>query len=138
MAFLDKNGVERLWMHIVSLVGTSVSKQISEATYTQEQVDVLIATVKETCMPKVTSITLRADYWVFSSNAYYQDVALNCATPTSKVDLQPTHYQLAEWQTDGLAFSTDSGDGIVRVWVTDVEPREDITIQVTVQEVLEV
>lgn len=89
-------------------------------------------------VPKVTSITLRSDYWVFSSNAYYQDVALNCATPTSKVDLQPTHYQLAEWQADGLAFSTDSGDGIVRVWVTDVEPKEDITIQVTVQEVLEV
>lgn len=89
-------------------------------------------------VPKIATITLSAEHWVFNSNAYYQDVVLNCATTTSKVDLQPTYYQLAEWQTDGLAFSTESKKGIVRVWVTDVVPREDITIQVSVQEVLEV
>lgn len=105
---------------------------------TTTELNTAIADVKATCLPKVTSITLRADYWVFNSNAYYQDVALNCVTTTSKVDLQPTYYQLAEWQTDGLAFSTESKKGVVRVWVTDVEPREDITIQVTVQEMLEV
>lgn len=105
---------------------------------TTAELNTAIQNVKTACLPKVTSITLSADYWVFSANAYYQDVPLNCVTATSKVDLQPTYYQLAEWQTDGLAFSTEAHKGAVRVWVTDVTPKEDITIQVTVQEVLEV
>lgn len=106
---------------------------------TTTELNTAVANVKAACLPKVTSITLKESHWVFSANAYYQDVALSCVTKTSKVDLQPTYYQLAEWQTDGLAFSTAvSTDGVVRVWVSDVTPKEDITIQVTVQEVLEV
>ena len=105
---------------------------------TTTELNTAIENVKTACLPKVTSITLTTANWVFSANAYYQDVPLNCVTTTSKVDLQPTYYQLAEWQTDGLAFSTESRSGVVRVWVTDVEPKEDITIQVTVQEVVEV
>ena len=50
----------------------------------------------------------------------------------------PKHRKRRLVQTDGLAFSTESRKGLLRVWVTDVEPREDITIQITVQEVLEV
>jgi hypothetical protein len=106
---------------------------------TTADLNTAVTNVKNACLPKVTSITLSASNWTFSSNAYYQDVALSCVTKTSKVDLQPTYYQLAEWQTDGIAFSTSvRSAGSVRVWVTDVMPKEDITIQATVQEVLEV
>lgn len=138
MAFLDRNGLERLWMHIVSLVGTSVTEQISTATYTQVQVDALIAAVKEFCLPKIRTITLTESNWVFSANYYYQDVPVGVCTPTSKVDLQPTYSQLATWQDDGLAFTTQSRDGIVRVWAIPEAPREDIVVQISVQEVLEV
>jgi hypothetical protein len=120
-----------------ALVGdTSVAEQISEATYTQTQVDELIAAVKQFCLPKIRSITLTESNWVFSANYYYQDVPVGACTPTSKVDLQPTYSQLATWQDDGLAFTTQSRDGIVRVWAIPDAPREDITVQISVQEVL--
>ena len=120
-----------------ALVGdTSVAEQISEATYTQAQVDELIAAVKQFCLPKIRSITLTESNWVFSANYYYQDVPVGACTPTSKVDLQPTYSQLATWQDDGLAFTTQSRDGIVRVWAIPEAPREDITVQISVQEVL--
>lgn len=125
--------------NLSTLVGdTSVAEQISEATYTQSQVDELIAVVREFCLPKITSITLTESNWVFSANYYYQDVPVGVCTPTSKVDLQPTYSQLATWQDDGLAFTTQSKDGIVRVWAVPDAPREDITVQISVQEVLEV
>ena len=59
-------------------------------------------------------------------------------TETSKVDIQPTGNQLSKWQNEGIAFTTLSLAGSVRVYVTDVKPLEDITVQITVQEVLEV
>lgn len=138
MAFLDKNGLERLWMHIVSFVGTSVTERISEATYTQSQVDAFMEDVKQFCLPKIRTITLTESNWVFSANYYYQDVPVGACTSTSKVDLQPTYSQLATWQDDGLAFTTQSGDGIVRVWAIPEAPREDVTVQISIQEVLEV
>lgn len=122
-----------------TLVGdTSVAEQISEATYTQSEVDDMVAAVKQFCLPKIRSITLTENNWVFSANYYYQDVPVGVCTPTSKVDLQPTYSQLATWQDDGLAFTTQSKDGIVRVWAVPDAPREDITVQISVQEVLEV
>ena len=138
MAFLDKNGVERLWMHIVSLVGTSVSKQISEATYTQEQVDVLIATVKETCMPKVTTVTLYADEWTYGEGEYYYDVTLSCLTSNSQVNLQADAASLAILQDDGSALIPVAYNSFVRIWTVGGYPREDLTVQITVQEVVEV
>ena len=118
--------------------GTAVSTQIEQTTYTKAQVDEFIAAVREACMPKIATITLSENNWVFSANYYYQEVALGCCTPTSKVDLQPTYSQLATWQDDGLAFTTQSRDGIVRVWAIPDAPREDITVQVSVQEIMEV
>lgn len=120
-----------------TLVGdTSVAEQISEATYTQSEVDDMVAAVKQFCLPKIRSITLTENNWVFSANYYYQDVPVGVCTPTSKVDLQPTYSQLATWQDDGLAFTTQSQDGIVRVWAIPDAPREDITVQISIQEVL--
>ncbi len=88
-------------------------------------------------LPKVTSITL-STIWSGTSSPYYQDVALSCVTETSLVTIQPTSQQLVSWQDDGLAFTTFSGNGTVRIYCTGGLPSESITIQVTVQEVVEV
>lgn len=88
-------------------------------------------------LPKVTTITLSST-WGGSASPYYQDVELSCVTATSIVDLQPTPDQLASWQDDGLAFTTLSGDGTVRVYVAGGMPSSSITVQVKVQEVVEV
>lgn len=84
--------------------------------------------------PKVTTITL-ASGWNGTASPYYQDVTLSCATETSVVDLQPTPTQLASWQDEGWAFTTQSGNGTVRVYVVGGKPSASINIQVKVQEV---
>lgn len=89
-------------------------------------------------LPKVTSITLSANSWNGSAAPYYQDITSSYVTQTSKVDIQPTAEQLAEWQNEGLAFSTLSFEGSFRVYVSDVKPTVDYTVQVTMQEMVEV
>lgn len=88
----------------------------------------------QSMLPKVTTITL-ASGWGGTASPYYQDVALSCATETSVVDLQPTPTQLASWQDEGWAFTTQSGNGTVRVYVAGGKPSASINIQVKVQEV---
>ena len=91
----------------------------------------------QSMLPKVTTINLVAG-WGGNSSPYYQDVTLSCCTETSVVDLQPTPTQLASWQDEGLAFTTQSGNGTVRVYVAGGKPSSAISIQVKVQEVVEV
>ena len=91
----------------------------------------------QSILPKVTTINLVAG-WGGNSSPYYQDVTLGCCTETSVVDLQPTPTQLASWQDEGLAFTTQSGNGTVRVYVAGGKPSSAISIQVKVQEVVEV
>jgi hypothetical protein len=88
----------------------------------------------QSMLPKVTTITL-ASGWGGTASPYYQDVALSCATETSVVDLQPTPTRLATWQDEGWAFTTQSGNGTVRVYVAGGKPSSSINIQVKVQEV---
>lgn len=88
----------------------------------------------QSMLPKVTTITL-ASGWNGTASPYYQDVTLSCATETSVVDLQPTPTQLASWQDEGWAFTTQSGNGTVQVYVAGGKPSASINIQVKVQEV---
>lgn len=88
----------------------------------------------QSLLPKVTTITLTSN-WVGDASPYYQDIALSCVTETSIVDLQPTPEQLNSWQDDGIAFTTLSGNGTVRVYVSGGKPSSAISVQVRVQEV---
>lgn len=88
----------------------------------------------QSLLPKVTTITLTSN-WVGYVSPYYQDIALSCVTETSIVDLQPTPEQLNSWQDDGIAFTTLSGNGTVRVYVAGGKPSSAISVQVRVQEV---
>lgn len=88
----------------------------------------------QSLLPKVTTITLTSN-WVGDASPYYQDIALSCVTDTSIVDLQPTPEQLNSWQDDGIAFTTLSGNGTVRVYVAGGKPSSAISVQVRVQEV---
>lgn len=88
----------------------------------------------QSLLPKVTTITLTSN-WVGDASPYYQDIALSCVTETSIVDLQPTPEQLNSWQDDGIAFTTLSGNGTVRVYVAGGKPSSTISVQVRIQEV---
>ena len=88
----------------------------------------------QSLLPTVTTTTLTSN-WVGDASPYYQDIALSCVTETSIVDLQPTPEQHNSWQDDGLAFTTLSGNGTVRVYVAGGKPSSAISVQVRVQEV---
>ena len=110
--------------NLQALIGdTSVANQITAAI--------------QAMLPKVTTIILGTN-WTGTASPYYQDIALSCVTDTSVVDLQPTPTQLADWQDAGLAFTTQSGDGTVRVYVAGSKPTAEISVQVKVQEVVQV
>lgn len=99
---------------------------------------VSLSTFIQAILPKYTSITLSASAWNGSTAPYYQDITSSYVMQTTKVDIQPTSDQLVEWQSEGMAFTTLSFDGSFRVYVTDVKPTADITVQVTMQEMVEV
>lgn len=84
----------------------------------------------------IATVTLPAADWEGASSPYSQVITSSIFTANSMVDLQPTPTQLAEWQDDGLAFSTANDDGIVRVYVAGGLPTADITVQIKVQEVV--
>ena len=84
----------------------------------------------------ISTITLLADAWTGSANPYSQTVFINGITHNSMIDLQPTPEQLAEWQDEGLAFTTLNDNGTIYVYVSGGKPTEDITVQVKVQEVV--
>lgn len=114
-----------------SEAGTLITKQ---QTYTRTEVEELIAEAKASVMPKIGTIALTTN-WTGTTSPYYQDVSYSYVTETSMVDLLPTPTQLAQWQEDGLAFTTQSGNGTVRVYVSGGKPTSTIAVQVKIQEV---
>ncbi len=125
--------------NLSSLVGdTSVADQIANATYTQSQVNDLIAAVKAACMPRVKTVTLFVDEWRYDRGEYYYDIQVSGMTANSQVSLQADAASLAILQDDGIALVPVTYSSYVRIWTVGGSPREDLTIQITVQEVTEV
>lgn len=81
------------------------------------------------------SITLLADAWVSSGDVYSQVVEVTDVTPHTKVDLQPTSEQLADFHYKVLAFVAENNYGMVTVFAVGDKPTGDHTIQITKTEV---
>ena len=82
-----------------------------------------------------SSVTLLADRWVSDGEAYSQVVEVQGVTSCSKVDLQPTPEQLAEFHHKVLGFVAENDYGIVTVYAIGDKPLSDHTIQITLTEV---
>ena len=82
-----------------------------------------------------SSVTLLAGAWVGDGDAYSQVVELPGVTPHTKVDLQPTADQLAEFHYKVLAFVAENNGGVVTVYAIGDKPSGDHTIQTTLTEV---
>lgn len=80
-------------------------------------------------------VTLRADAWVTDGERHSQVVTVPGVTVSTKVDLQPTPEQLAEFHYKVLAFVAENDGGIVTVYSIGDKPADDHTIQVTLTEV---
>ena len=92
-------------------------------------------------LPYVTSgyaktITLLANAWVGNSSPYSQVVNIDCITNYSRVDLNPTVEQLAEFTNEGITLVTENTNKRITVWALNKKPSKDYQIQITVIEVL--
>lgn len=81
------------------------------------------------------SVTLLASAWVGEGDLCSQVVEVPGVTAHTKVDLQPTAEQLAEFHYKVLAFVAENDNGVVTVYSIGDKPVGDHTIQITKTEV---
>ena len=82
-----------------------------------------------------SSVTLLASEWVSEAGTHYQVVNIPGVTAHSKIDLQPTAEQLAEFHYKVLGFVAENDGGVVTVYAIGDRPANDHTMQVTVKDV---
>jgi hypothetical protein len=82
-----------------------------------------------------SSVTLLASAWVGDGESYSQVVTIPGVTAHTKVDLQPTSDQLAEFHYKVLSFVAENNGGVVTVYAIGDKPTGDHTIQITKTEV---
>ena len=82
-----------------------------------------------------SSVTLLASAWVGDGESYSQVVAIPEVTAHTKIDLQPTSDQLAEFHYKVLSFVAENNGGVVTVYAIGDKPTGDHTIQITKTEV---
>lgn len=81
------------------------------------------------------SVTLLASAWVGEGDMCSQVVEVPGVTAHTKVDLQPTAEQLAEFHYKVLAFVAENDNGVITVYSIGDKPTRDHTIQITKTEV---
>lgn len=82
-----------------------------------------------------SSVTLLASAWEGDGDSYSQVVEIPGVTAHTKVDLQPTSDQLAEFHYKVLAFVAENDGGKVTVYAIGDKPADNHTIQITKTEV---
>lgn len=92
-------------------------------------------TYKATNTVPTDSVTLLASDWKGDGEVYSQVVEVPGVTAHTKIDLQPTSEQLAEFHYKTLAFVAENEGGIVTVYSIGDKPDGDHTIQITKTEV---
>jgi hypothetical protein len=92
-------------------------------------------TYEVTSIVPADSVTLLESAWVGDGPAYSQVVEVIGATEHTKVDLQPTADQLAEFHHKVLAFVAENDNGVITVYSIGDKPTGDHTIQITKTEV---
>jgi hypothetical protein len=89
-------------------------------------------------VPKCTTITLSKNAWSGNSNPWSQVVTVNGVTANSKLDLQPTAQQIVSLQSSEITLMLQNDGGTVTAWAIGNKPKENLTMQVLITEVVQV
>lgn len=81
------------------------------------------------------SVTLLSAAWSGDGDVYSQVVTIPGVTRQTKVDLQPTSEQLAEFHYLTVGFVAENDGGVVTVYAIGDRPTQDYTFQTTLTEV---
>lgn len=85
---------------------------------------------------KIRTILLSADGWVGDTSPFSQVVAIEDITENSKIDLQPTTDVLAYLTDEEISLTASNNSGVVSIYALNYKPAIDITIQVSITEVI--
>lgn len=85
---------------------------------------------------KLSSLTMYSGAWKGAASPYSQVVEVSGVSVNSKVDLQPGSAQLELMRNMRTAFTTENDGGVVTVYAIGEKPEVDITMQVTITEVV--
>lgn len=94
--------------------------------------------IPDCLMPKTTFVELVESDWIDDGSLLYQVVEINGITTNSKVDLQPTAYQILDLQNNDTAFILENDDGVVTAYCLGGRPTKSYSMQVLITEVIPV
>ena len=77
-----------------------------------------------------------ADGWVGNNSPFSQVVKIDDVTKDSKVDLQLTTDILSYLSDEEISLTISNNSGVVTVYALNAKPEIDITIQVSITEVI--
>ena len=87
---------------------------------------------------KITEISLPAANWKNAESPFFQPVEIAGISESSKVDILPNKEQVAKFCVDGTMLMIENDGGLATAYVIGTKPEEDLTLQVTVTEVVSV
>lgn len=94
--------------------------------------------IPDCLMPKSTYVELVESEWIDDGSLLYQIVEIGGVTPNSKLDLQPTAYQILDLQNNDIAFVLENDDSVVTAYCLGGRPNKSYTMQVLITEVIPV
>ena len=92
--------------------------------------------IPDCLIPKTTYVELVESEWIEDESLWYQVVNINGVTVNSKIDLQPTAYQILDIQNKDISFIAENDDGVVTVYCFGNKPDKSYSMQVLITEVL--
>jgi hypothetical protein len=85
---------------------------------------------------KITTITLPAANWKNAVSPFFQTVEIAGVSASSMVQIQPNKEQVAKFCVDGTALHIENDSGVTTAYAIGTKPTEDLTLQVTLTEVV--
>lgn len=89
-------------------------------------------------IPKKTYVELVENEWIDDGSLLCQVVEIGAVTANSKIDLQPTAYQVLDMQNNDIAFMLENDGGVVTAYCLGGKPNKSYTMQVLITEVVPV
>lgn len=85
---------------------------------------------------KIAQISLPAANWKNAESPFFQTVEVPGISESSMVLLQASKEQIAAFCTDGIALCIENESGIATAYAIGNKPTADLTLQVTLTEVV--
>lgn len=85
---------------------------------------------------KISGVTLYAESWKNAESPYFQDVVIDGVSASSMVRIHATKEQIVQMHKNGIAIHVDNDGGITTAYAIGAKPAEDMTFQVSIEEVL--